>query len=83
MIHNVRGLGMMLGMELGPDLAKLPGDPAKPQSIRFVNVLHAAGLLTIPAGSQVIRLLPALNLRPAEAEECLKIIESAIAKLAG
>ena len=83
MIHNVRGLGMMLGMELGPDLAKLPGDPAKPQSIRFVNVLHAAGLLTIPAGSQVIRLLPALNLRPAEAEEGLKIIESAIAKLAG
>ena len=83
MIHNVRGLGMMLGMELGPDLAKLPGDPAKPQSIRFVNVLHAAGLLTIPAGSQVIRLLPALNLRPSEAEEGLKIIESAIAKLAG
>jgi len=82
-IHNVRGLGLMLGMELVPDLAKLPGDSSKAQSLRFVNVLHAAGLLTIPAGTQVIRLLPALNLRPAEAEEGLKIIASAIAKLAG
>ena len=82
-IHNVRGLGLMLGMELTPNLAKLPGDTAKAQSLRFVNVLHAAGLLTIPAGTQVIRLLPALNLRPDEAEEGLKIIESAIAKLAG
>ena len=82
-IHRVRGLGLMLGMELVPDLKKLPGDPAKAQSIRFVNLLHTVGLLTIPAGTQVIRLLPALNLRPAEAEEGLKIIESAIVKLAG
>ena len=82
-IHNVRGLGLMLGMELAPDLAKLPGDPGKPQSLRFVNQLHAAGLLAIPAGAQVIRLLPALNLRPDDAEAGLKIIESAVAKLAG
>ena len=81
-IHNVRGLGLMLGMELVPDLVKLPGDQSKAQSLRFVNQLHAAGLLTIPAGTQVIRLLPALNLQPAEAEAGLKIIESAIAKLA-
>ncbi len=82
-IHNVRGLGLMLGMELVPDLAKLPGDQTKPQSLRFVNQLHAAGLLTIPAGMQVIRLLPALNLRPDEAAAGLKIIEFAVAKLAG
>ena len=82
-IHNVRGLGLMLGMELVPDLAKLPGDPTKAQSLRFVNQLHVAGLLTIPAGTQVIRLLPALNLLPSEAEAGLKIIESAVAKLAG
>ena len=82
-IHNVRGLGLMLGMELAPDLAKLPGDASKAQSLRFVNVLHAAGLLTIPAGTQVIRLLPALNLRPDEAEAGLKTIESAVANLAG
>jgi acetylornithine aminotransferase/acetylornithine/N-succinyldiaminopimelate aminotransferase len=82
-IQNVRGLGLLLGVELTPNIAKLPGDSAKSQAIRFVNMLHAAGLLTIPAGTHVIRLLPALNLRPSEAEEGLKIIESAVAKLAG
>ena len=81
-IHNVRGLGLMLGMELVPDIKKLPGDGTKSQAIRFANVLHAAGLLTIPAGAQVIRLLPALNLRPSEAGEGLKIIESTMTKLA-
>ena len=80
-IRNVRGLGMMLGVELAADLARLPGDPAKSQAVRFVNMLHGEGLLTIPAGNSVIRLLPALNLTPAEAGEGLRIIESAIAKL--
>jgi acetylornithine/succinyldiaminopimelate/putrescine aminotransferase len=51
--------------------------------VRFVNLLHAAGLLTIPAGANVIRLLPALNLSHGEAEEGLRIIESVTAKLAG
>ena len=81
-IAEVRGLGLMIGFELKPDLAKLPGDPAKLQSIRFVNLLHAAGLLTIPAGANVIRLLPPINLRRSEAEEGLQILESVIAKVA-
>jgi len=80
-IQNVRGLGLMLGFELTPNIAKLPGEPSKTQSIRFVNLLHASGLLTIPAGAQVIRLLPALNLRPDEAEEGLKIIESVVERI--
>ena len=81
-IRDVRGLGLLIGFELAPNIKSLPGDPAKTQSIRFVNLLHEAGLLTIPAGANVIRLLPALNLRPSEAEEGLKIIESVVAKLA-
>lgn len=81
-IADVRGLGLMVGFELKPDLAKLPGDPGKSQSIRFVNALHAAGLLTVPAGVNVIRLLPPLNLRRTEAEEGVHVIESVIAKAA-
>ncbi len=80
-IKNVRGLGLMLGFELAPDIARLPGDPAKPQSLRFVNLLHAAGLLAIPAGTNVIRLLPALNLQPGEAAEGLRIIERIVRSL--
>ena len=82
-LREVRGLGLMLGAELAPGIPNLPGDPAQTQAVRFVKLLHVAGVLTIPAGANVLRLLPALNLRQTEAEEGLKIIESVAAKFAG
>jgi acetylornithine/N-succinyldiaminopimelate aminotransferase len=81
-VQNVRGLGLMLGLELAPNIAKLPGDPGKTQAIRLANLLHAAGLLTIPAGAQIMRFLPPLNLQQSEAEEGLKILESVIGPFA-
>ncbi|MCL4788909.1 MAG: aspartate aminotransferase family protein [Verrucomicrobia bacterium] len=80
-VQSVRGLGLMLGVELAPQIPNLPGDPNKTQSVRLANLLHAAGLLTIPAGGQIIRLLPALNLSRGEAEEGLRILETVIAKV--
>jgi len=82
-IGETRGVGLMIGIELAANIPNLPGDATKPQAVRFVNLLHAAGLLTIPAGANVIRLLPALNLRQNEAEEGLRIIEATAAKFAG
>jgi acetylornithine/succinyldiaminopimelate/putrescine aminotransferase len=82
-IQTVRGLGLMLGIELAPNIPNLPGDPSKSQAVRFANLLHAAGLLAIPAGAQIMRFLPPLNLRQVEAEEGLKLIESVVARLAG
>ena len=81
-VREVRGLGLMLGLELAPELANvLPGDPAKSVATRLTNLLQAAGLLVIPAGTQIIRLLPALNLRRNEAEEGLGVLESVIRSL--
>ena len=80
-IKAVRGLGLMLGIELAPDIPAFANQGGAP-SIQFVNRLHEAGLLTIPSGSAVIRLLPALNLRRSEAEEGIKIIDSVVARLA-
>jgi len=77
-IQTVRGLGLMVGMELTPNIPNLPGDASKSQAVRFVNLLHSAGLLAIPAGTQVLRFLPALNLRQGEVDEGLRIIESVI-----
>ena len=82
-VRQVRGLGLLIGFELAPGIPNLAGDANKTQAVRFVNRLHAAGLLTVPAGAQVVRLLPALNLQPGEAEEGLNIIGSVAAKLAG
>ncbi|MCX6928525.1 MAG: acetylornithine transaminase [Verrucomicrobia bacterium] len=80
-IQAVRGAGLMLGLELAPNIPNLPGDAGKTQAARFTLLLHAAGLLVIPTGTQVLRFLPPLNLRRGEAEEGLKLIESVAARL--
>jgi acetylornithine aminotransferase/acetylornithine/N-succinyldiaminopimelate aminotransferase len=80
-IQNVRGLGLMLGIELAPNIAALPGEPTKTQAVRMANLLHAAGLLTIPAGAQILRFLPPLNLTPTQADEALRLLEAVFAKL--
>ncbi|HMP84989.1 MAG TPA: aminotransferase class III-fold pyridoxal phosphate-dependent enzyme, partial [Verrucomicrobiota bacterium] len=79
-IKDVRGLGMMLGVEFAPDIPALTVD-GKTAAAILVNKFHAAGLLLIPAGAQVVRLLPALNLRRNEAEESLNIIENVVKSL--
>ncbi len=80
-VRDVRGLGMMLGFELAPNILGLTVE-GKSQAIVLVNKLHDAGLLLIPAGTQVLRLLPALNLRRMEAEEGLAILEAVVKDLA-
>jgi acetylornithine aminotransferase/acetylornithine/N-succinyldiaminopimelate aminotransferase len=80
-VKNARGLGFMLGLELAE---KIPAFAASDKSvaIQFVNRLHAAGVMTIPAGMHVIRLLPPLNLKPLEAAEGISKIEEAVKSLA-
>ena len=81
-VTGPRGLGLMIGIELAAKEqipAFAPSD--KPASTQFVNRLHEAGLLTVPAGTQIVRLLPALNLTRAEAEQGLQIIERTVAGL--
>lgn len=80
-IRTVRGLGLMLGIELAPNIPKLSGESGKTQTVQLANLLHAAGMLAIPAGTQIMRFLPPLNLRQSEAEEGLKILESVVVSL--
>jgi len=82
-LKSVRGLGFMIGLEIaGKEKIPAFASSDKTASIQFVNRLHEAGVLTIPSGAQIVRLLPALNLTRAQAEEGVKIIESVAARLA-
>lgn len=81
LIKTARGLGLIIGLELAPNIASFAGNE-KSHAIQFVARLHEAGMLAIPSGTQVIRLLPPLNLRRDEAEQGIKIIESIAEKLA-
>jgi 4-aminobutyrate aminotransferase-like enzyme len=78
-LRAVRGLGFMLGVELLPkaDIPTLAASD-KPAATQLVLRLHEAGVLTIPAGPQVFRLLPPLNMARSEAEDGLAVIEKVI-----
>ena len=80
-LREVRGLGLMIGVELAEDIAAF-AESNRPASVQIVERLHIAGLLTIPAGARVFRLLPPLNISKQDADEGLAIIESVIKELA-
>ncbi len=82
-IRSVRGLGFMLGFELA-DKASIPAFAGSDRaaSLQMVHRLHEAGVLTIPSGSQVVRLLPALNLTRQQAAEGIQAIETVIRSVA-
>jgi acetylornithine/N-succinyldiaminopimelate aminotransferase len=80
-LKEVRGVGLMIGLEFRADAPGF-GKSEKPPSLQVVERLHAAGVLTVPAGTSVIRLLPALNLTRPEAMEGLRAIENVVAELA-
>jgi acetylornithine aminotransferase/acetylornithine/N-succinyldiaminopimelate aminotransferase len=81
-VKSARGLGFMLGIELQErERIRAFAATEKVASLQLVNRLHEAGVLTIPSGAQIVRLLPALNLSRQQAEEGLGIIESVVKTL--
>lgn len=69
-IAEVRGLGLMLGLKCVVENRAL------------VDGLFGRGLLSIPAGDNVVRLLPPLIIGEREVEEACGIIEGTCAELA-
>ncbi len=81
-LKGARGFGFMLGLEL-VEKEKIPAFASGDQTaaVQLVNRLHSAGVLTIPAGTQIVRLLPPLNLKPQEAGEGIGKIEEVVKSL--
>jgi acetylornithine/N-succinyldiaminopimelate aminotransferase len=80
-LKEMRGIGLMIGLEFRADAAVFAGDEKSP-ALQAVNRLHTAGLLTVPAAAAVIRLLPPLNLSENEMKEGLRLLENMIVDLA-
>lgn len=68
-IEEVRGMGLLLGMKTVPT----NGD--------VVAKLRELNLLTVPAGDNVVRLLPPLNITKSHVDEALAAIEAAAVAL--
>ena len=84
-VRSARGVGFMLGLELAP-ASEIAGFAARAgeraASLQCVDRLHEAGVLTIPSGTQIVRLLPALNLTRSQAEEGMDRIRRVVRSLA-
>lgn len=73
---DVRGLGLMLGIEFVYDRqTRVHADDLRD---RIVDLAFEKGLLTLGAGRNVIRISPPLNISTAEMEEGLAILDQAI-----
>ena len=80
-LSAVRGLGFIIGIELAEKIPAFANSDQVP-AMQMVNRLHEAGLMTIPSGTRVFRLLPPLNLTRNEAAEGLAILRAEVKKLA-
>jgi predicted acetylornithine/succinylornithine family transaminase len=80
LIAEVRGLGLMIGIELAPDFAARTGSGARPPALWLVDRLHEAGMLTIPAGTSAIRWLPPLNVTRGEVAQAVDILAGVLEK---
>ena len=80
-LSTVRGLGMMIGIQLVERISAFNSDDGA-NSIQMVNRLHEAGLVTIPAGPNVVRFLPALNLSQEDAREAMTRFTKVVEELA-
>ena len=69
--EEVRGAGLMLGLKLKPSI----------ENRSFVAALAENALLTVPAGDNVVRLLPPLTITEDESASALEILEQTAAQV--
>jgi len=71
-VQGVRGLGLLLGIGLNPEMVDAP--EGKTIASVVVESLRQEGLLSVPAGPETVRLLPPLNVSEEEVQQALAII---------
>ncbi|MGC4375373.1 acetylornithine transaminase [Fictibacillus sp. Mic-4] len=65
-VEEIRGKGLMIGIEL------------KDNAEKIVTALRKEGLIVVPAGEKVIRLLPPLTVSQEEIRQAVKLIEKVL-----
>jgi 4-aminobutyrate aminotransferase len=77
-IGEVRGIGLMIGVEFVKD--RETREHAEALRDRIVDLAFENGLLTLGCGRSVIRVSPPLCITQAEMEEGLELFENAISQ---
>ena len=83
-LKETRSFGCMIGLQLDTAVIEANEDfkaSGKAASIWVGQLLIDAGLLVIPAGLDVVRLLPPMNASDAEADEALEILKKVLGSI--
>jgi acetylornithine/N-succinyldiaminopimelate aminotransferase len=72
-VSEVRGKGLMLGIQLSEEFAPLAVDGKTPANVGVLAAMKN-GLLTVPAGRSVIRWLPPMIVSRTEIDEAVSIL---------
>ena len=78
-VKHVRGKGLLLGLALDAEHMQFPDET--PPAPHLCKSLISAGLLTVPAGPDTLRLLPPLNVNTTEVDEAMKILKNTLDSL--
>ena len=79
-IGEVRGRGLMIGIELVKD--RVTKERAVAERDRVVDACFSRGLLVLGAGKNAIRISPPLVLTKAQASSAVDILDAAFSELA-
>jgi len=79
LIGDVRGLGLMIGIELVRD--RVTKEPAISERNQIIQRCFERGLLILGCGASTIRFAPPLTIKRAEAESALAIFEEALVEV--
>lgn len=80
-IREIRGMGLMLGIVLDEQAFEPLLGKGETASLELVKALMNEGLLTVPAGTDVVRWLPPLNVSASEIDEAVSILGKTLARL--
>jgi 4-aminobutyrate aminotransferase len=78
-VGEVRGLGLMIGIELVKDQSTCVPNPEGRR--RVIQRAFENGLLLLSCGESTVRLMPALILEPEHADAALDILDQCIAEI--
>ena len=73
LLEGSRGWGLLQGLVLRPEA---------PSAAAVVQACLAEGLLLVPAGSQVVRFVPPLTIKPRQLRQAVQLLERALVRLA-
>ncbi len=78
MVGDVRGMGLMLAMEMVRD--KKSKTPAKKEAAKILNQAFRKGLILLSCGVSTIRIIPPLSITREDFEKGLDILEGVVKK---